>query len=131
MLRRRRAHVRCGRYDASSFAPLLPGHRPGAADAPGRPFGTGFLLIDEQVIPVCEGICRRYRTRLETHFHRQFVVPDKSLPTATHVANCLAWQRRNVEAYQDRSVFFTYEEMCGVPGQWSGKSAPSFRRSAT
>ena len=82
--------LRGGRHDASSFAPLLPGHPPGAADAPDRPFGAGFLLIDEQVIAVCESICLRYRTRLGVHFQRQFVVPDKSLPTATHVANCLS-----------------------------------------
>ena len=31
------------------------------------------------------------------------------------MANCLAWQRRNIEAYRDRGVFFTYEEMCGEP----------------
>ena len=31
------------------------------------------------------------------------------------MANCLAWQRRNVEAYRDRGVFFTYEQMCGDP----------------
>ena len=31
------------------------------------------------------------------------------------MANCLAWQRRNVEAYRDRGVFFTYERMCAEP----------------
>ena len=45
------------------------------------------------------------------------MVPGRSLPVAvaTHVVNCLAWQRHNVEAYRDRGVFFTYEEMCAEP----------------
>ena len=40
---------------------------------------------------------------------------------ATHAAHCLAWQRRNVEAYRDRGVFFTYEEMCADPAAVAGK----------
>ena len=65
----------------------------------------------------CEGICRRYRTGFPTLYHRQFTAPGKSLPAAaaTHVAHCLVWQRRNVEAYRDRGMFFTYEQMCGDP----------------
>ena len=39
-----------GRRDAATFAPLPPGHPPGAAGTLDRPFGAGFLLIDEQVI---------------------------------------------------------------------------------
>ena len=76
-----------------------------------------FLFMVRDPYAVCEGICRRYRTRLGTRFQRQFVVPGRSLPAAaaTHVVNCLAWQRRNVEAYRDRGVFFTYEEMCAEP----------------
>ena len=76
-----------------------------------------FLFMVRNPYAVCEGICRRYRTRLGPHYQRQFVVPGRSLPAAaaTHVVLCLAWQRRNVEAYRDRGVFFTYEEMCGAP----------------
>ena len=76
-----------------------------------------FLFMVRNPYAVCEGICRRYRTRLGTRFQRQFVVPGRSLPAAAalHVVNCLAWQRRNVEAYRDRGVFFTYEEMCAEP----------------
>ena len=76
-----------------------------------------FLFMVRNPYAVCEGICRRYRTRLGPHYQRQFVVPGRSLPAAaaTHVVHCLAWQRRNVEAYRDRGVFFTYEEMCGAP----------------
>ena len=76
-----------------------------------------FLFMVRNPYAVCEGICRRYRTRLGPHYQRQFVVPGRSLPAAaaTHVVHCLAWQRRNVETYRDRGVFFTYEEMCAEP----------------
>ena len=76
-----------------------------------------FLFMVRNPYAVCEGICRRYRTRLGPHYQRQFVVPGRSLPAAaaTHVVHCLAWQRRNVETYRDHGVFFTYEEMCAEP----------------
>ena len=76
-----------------------------------------FLFMVRNPYAVCEGICRRYRTRLPPRYLRQFETPGRSLPVAasTHVANCLAWQRRNVETYRDRGVFFTYETMCADP----------------
>ena len=82
-----------------------------------------FLFMVRNPYAVCEGICRRYRTRLSAHFRRQFTAPGRSLPAAaaTHVVNCLVWQRRNVEAYRDRGVFFTYEQMCGDPAAVAGK----------
>ena len=41
----------------------------------------------------------------------------RDLPEAAarHVATCLEWQRRNVEAYRGRGVLFTYEAMCAQP----------------
>ena len=42
--------LRGGRRDAATFAPLPAGQPPGAAGTLDRPFGAGFLLIDEQVI---------------------------------------------------------------------------------
>ena len=42
--------LRGGRRDAATFAPLPPGHPPGAAGTLDRPFGAGFLLIDETLI---------------------------------------------------------------------------------
>ena len=68
-----------------------------------------FLFMVRNPYAVCEGICRNYRS--------QFVTEGRSLEeeAAIHVANCLAWQRRNVEAYRDRGVFFTYEAMCAEP----------------
>ena len=76
-----------------------------------------FVFMVRNPYAVCEGICRCYRTRLPARFHRQLAAPGRSLPAAAaaHVAHCLAWQRRNVETYRDRGVFFTYEEMCADP----------------
>ena len=68
-----------------------------------------FLFTVRNPYAVCEGICRNYRS--------QFAAEGRSLEeeAAVHVANCLDWQRRNLERYRDRSVFFTYEAMCAEP----------------
>ena len=68
-----------------------------------------FLFMVRNPYAICEGICRNYRS--------QFVAAGRSLEeeAALHVAHCLVWQRRNVETYRDRSVFFTYEAMCAEP----------------
>ena len=70
-----------------------------------------FLFMVRNPYAVCEGICRNYRS--------QFVAEERSLEeeAALHAVRCLAWQRRNVQAYRDCSVFFTYEEMCAEPGR--------------
>ena len=34
---------------------------------------------------------------------------------AHHAINCLRYQRRNIEDWGDRSVFFSYETMCAEP----------------
>ena len=109
-------HARAHVPDATVFVTKSPPHvlhvEPLVRHFP----NATFLFMVRNPYAVCEGICRRYRTRLGARL-RQFVTQGKSLPAAavTHVANCLAWQRRNVEAYRDRSVFFTYEEMCAEP----------------
>ena len=76
-----------------------------------------FLFMVRNPYAVCEGICRRYRTRLPRHYQSQFVARGRSLPeaAATHVVNCFAWQRRNVETHRAHGVFFTYETMCAQP----------------
>ena len=70
-----------------------------------------FLFTVRNPYAVCEGICRNYRS--------QFAAEGRSLEeeAAIHVANCLAWQQRNLEQYRDRGVFFTYEAMCAEPEQ--------------
>ena len=75
-----------------------------------------FLFMVRNPYAACEGICRAYRRKY----------PDEDLYTsqgrgsleewaATHIANCLAQQRRNLEDFGDRGVFFTYEAMCADP----------------
>ena len=82
-----------------------------------------FLFMVRDPYAVCEGILRacRRQTRRQTRSPADVALPahfpDRSLPelAAIHVATCLAWQRRNVEAHGDRGVFFTYEAMCAEP----------------
>ena len=75
-----------------------------------------FLFMVRNPYAVCEGICRRYRTRLVRHLSL-LAAQGRSLPetAATHVVTCLTWQRRNVEAHRSRGAFFTYETMCAQP----------------
>lgn len=68
-----------------------------------------FLFMVRNPYAVCEGICRNLR---RSHLARG---RDLHSAAARHVANCLAWQRRNLKVYGDRGVFFTYEEMCDNP----------------
>ena len=119
-LRTRKAwyfHARAHAPDASVFVTKSPPHVLHVEQLVRHFRNAKFLFMVRNPYAVCEGICRHYRTRLGAHYQRQFVVPGRSLPAAaaTHVVHCLAWQRRNVEAYRDRGVFFTYEEMCAEP----------------
>ncbi len=75
-----------------------------------------FLFMVRNPYAVCEGIYRRYRqggryTLTEAEASGRFLTET----VAVHVANCLAWQRRNVETYRGHGVFFTYETMCAEP----------------
>ena len=108
-------HARAHALDASVFVTKSTQHVLHVEQLVRHFRNARFLFMVRDPYAVCEGICRRYRTRLGARFQRQFVVPGRSLPAAAHVVNCLAWQRRNVEAYRDRGVFFTYEEMCAEP----------------
>ena len=110
-------YARAHAPDASVFIAKSPQHVLHVEQLATHFPNARFLFMVRNPYAVCEGICRRYRTRLAEHLHRQFTAPGRSLPTAaaTHVANCLAWQRRNIEAWRDRSVFFTYEQMCEEP----------------
>lgn len=68
-----------------------------------------FLFMVRNPYAVCEGICRSLRGSA--------LGERKDLPTlaARHVANCFAYQRRNLERYGHAGVFFTYEAMCDEP----------------
>ena len=110
-------HARARRADASVFITKSPPHVLHVEQLAGVFRNAKFLFMVRNPYAVCEGICRRYRTRLAAILHRQFTEPGKSIEAAAavHVATCLAWQRRNVETFAERSVFFTYEAMCDEP----------------
>ena len=76
-----------------------------------------FLFMVRNPYAVCEGICRRYRESFPSGGRERFETPagDLEEAAATHVANCLRWQRRNVEAHGERGILLTYEAMCADP----------------
>ena len=75
-----------------------------------------FLFMVRNPYAVCEGICRRYRTHFRAYLRQLEERGESPLAaSANHVVNCLAWQRRNIERWGDRGVFFTYESMCADP----------------
>ncbi len=76
-----------------------------------------FLFMVRNPYAVCEGICRRYRTRLFNLYERGFTRPgrDLELMAARHVVACMAWQRHNVKEHRGSALFFTYETMCASP----------------
>ena len=77
-----------------------------------------FLFMVRDPYAVCGEIIRYYRNdRPHKYATLMARFPDRTLPelAAAHVATCLARQRRNVEAHEDRGAFFTYERMCADP----------------
>ena len=75
-----------------------------------------FLFMVRNPYAVCEGICRRYREPKRPFPGGPWPrVPNLLEAAARHVAACLEWQRRNIQAHGDRGVFFTYEAMCAEP----------------
>ena len=76
-----------------------------------------FLFMVRNPYAVCEGICRRYRLSFLSGDRTGSEEPAGGLEAAaaTHVANCLLWQRRNLETHGERGVLFTYEAMCADP----------------
>jgi len=76
-----------------------------------------FLFMVRNPYAVVEGIARRCRRRPD----RLPAGVDPFTAAARHVAVCFAWQAHNLDAYGERGVFFTYEEMCAVPEQVEAK----------
>jgi len=62
-----------------------------------------FIIMVRNPYAVVEGICRR---------KGQPGLIDKA---ARHVVTCLAYQRKNIESYGSKSVYFRYEDMCDTP----------------
>ena len=111
-------HARAHRADASVFVTKSAPHVLHVGQLARAFRNAKFLFMVRNPYAVCEGVCRHYRGKqMASILHRQFTEPGRSLETAAavHVANCLAWQRRNVEMYAERGVFFTYEDMCDEP----------------
>ena len=77
-----------------------------------------FLFMVRNPYAVAEGICRYYRSSFPPPYLGQFETRGKCLAeaAATHAANCLRLQRRNVEAWEHCGVFFAYERMWAEPG---------------
>ena len=81
-----------------------------------------FLFMVRNPYANSEGFCRAYRKQYgdgETSAIGQGLDSLEAC-AATHVANCLAQQRRNLEAFAERGVFFTYEAMCAEPERVAG-----------
>ena len=74
-----------------------------------------FLFMVRNPYAVCEGICRWLRDRLRGGKYVSLEGERLETVAARHVAACLEYQRRNVEAHGDRGIFFTYETMCAEP----------------
>ena len=66
-----------------------------------------FLFITRDPYAMVEGMLRKGNRRMPPGSRFQVA--------ATHVMNCLRYQKRNIETWGDRSVFFSYETMCDRP----------------
>ena len=102
--------------DASVFYTKTPHHLLLVNDLVRHFRNAKFLFMVRNPYAVCEGICRRYREpeRFPGGLLRP-QIPNLREAAARHVATCLEWQRRNIQAHGDRGVFFTYETMCAEP----------------
>ena len=105
---------------ASVFVEKTPQHLL-VVDALARHFrNAGFLFMVRNPYAVCEGICRilrRHRALGHLRAPREAALEGVRLEilAARHVATCLEYQRRNVEAFGERGRLFTYEAMCAEP----------------
>jgi len=93
-------------YSASSRAPIFVEKSP--------PF---LLLVDQLVEHFKEArflfVVRNPYAMVEGMIRKSG--PLSLQAAAQHAINCLRYQRRNIEAWGDRGVFFSYETMCAEP----------------
>ena len=68
---------------------------------------TNFLFMVRNPYATLEGILRRHKTA-------ETPIDPRELPkiAARHLVTCLSVQRDNIERYSDRSIAFSYEELC-------------------
>ena len=104
---------------ASVFVEKSPRHLV-VVDALARHFrNAGFLFMVRNPYAVCEGICRTLRFHRALGWHTAPEAAQEGVRleilAARHVATCLEYQRRNVEAFGERGRLITYEAMCAEP----------------
>jgi hypothetical protein len=68
-----------------------------------------FIFMVRDPYAMVEGLLRKGNRRLPAGPRLQIA--------ATHVMNCLSYQRRNIEVWSSRGTFFTYETMCEEPAR--------------
>lgn len=68
-----------------------------------------FLFMTRNPYAVVEGLLRK---SVRSSWYRETNPSDLFKIASNHVINCLKYQRKNIENYADRGVFFTYEQMC-------------------
>lgn len=70
-----------------------------------------FLFMVRNPYATVEGVCRK-----SPKLWRDSVPKDEVLTlAATHVINCLSFQKKNIELWGNHGLFFTYEQMCAEP----------------
>jgi len=73
-----------------------------------------FLFMVRNPYAVVEGLLRK---SAQSSWYRETASSDLLKIAASHVVNCLKFQRTNIETWSERGVFFTYEQMCETPEQ--------------
>lgn len=68
-----------------------------------------FLFMTRDPYAVVEGLLRK---SVRSSWYRETNPSDLFKIAASHVVNCLKYQRRNIEMWHERGIFFTYEQMC-------------------
>ena len=126
-------HARAHAPDASVFVTKSTQHLLHAEQLVRHFRNARFLFMVRNPYAVCEGICRRYRTgsRRVTCASSRRRAGACRRRAATHVANCLAWQRRNVETYRDGASSSPTRPCARTPRGPHGRSEPSSRNWTT
>ncbi len=71
-----------------------------------------FLFMTRNPYAVVEGLLRK---SVRSSWYQENKSSDLLKIAANHVVNCLKYQRKNIETWSERGVFFTYEQMCEDP----------------
>ena len=88
--------------------------------------GAKFIFMTRNPYAVVEGLLRK---SARSSWCRETDPSDLFKIAANHVINCLKYQRHNIEIWNERGVFFTYEQMCENPEKSKFQCAGLFRNS--